>query len=234
MNSNHIEDYFTQEFSDDFRESEPELTITSPGYSSNNESLFADDSSVIDDNLFVDKDSHIKETLLTNESLSKNHNLSATSPNKKSIEVTTAFCHISGCKVLCAYHRSTTNLLDHLRKKHNITKESEYNKYIQQNISEKKLIQQKLEHILIKLHDLRKQEKIIQKLLKLIVGEGLSLILIECKWFREFVNYINPRFKIPCVKTFSKYIFQSYEYSTSLLKQILHTSANSISLTANI
>ncbi|CAG8759118.1 16563_t:CDS:1, partial [Cetraspora pellucida] len=63
--------YFTQEFSDDFRESEPEPTITSPGYSSNNESLFADDPSVIDDNLFVDEDSHIKETLLTNESLSK-------------------------------------------------------------------------------------------------------------------------------------------------------------------
>ncbi|CAG8741876.1 8388_t:CDS:2, partial [Cetraspora pellucida] len=63
---------------------------------------------------------------------------------------------------------------------------SEYNKYIQQNSSEKKLIQQKLEHILIKPHDLRKQEKIIQKLLKLIVGEGLPLILIERKWFREF------------------------------------------------
>ncbi|CAG8741855.1 9619_t:CDS:1 [Cetraspora pellucida] len=197
MNSNRIEDYFTQEFFDDFRESEPEPTITSPGYSSNNESLFANDLLVIDDNLFVDEDSHIKETLLTNESLSKSHNLSATynihkfsvwsyfkkhqAPNKKSIEVTTAFCHISGCKVLCAYHRSTTNLLDHLRKKHNITKESEYNKYIQQNISEKKLIQQKLEHILIKLHDLRKQEKIIQKLLKLIVREKLPLILIERK-----------------------------------------------------
>ncbi|CAG8827267.1 9566_t:CDS:2, partial [Cetraspora pellucida] len=120
-------------------------------------------------------------------------------PNKKSIEVTTAFCRIPGCKVSYAFHRSITNLLDHLQKKHNITKESEYNKYIQQNSSEKKLIQQKLEHILIKPYDLKKQEKIIQKLLKLIVREELSLILIECKWFRKFVNYIDSRFKIPCI-----------------------------------
>ncbi|CAG8805652.1 19906_t:CDS:2, partial [Racocetra persica] len=207
--------YFVQEHSDElFEDSEPEQVTT---YSSNNEVSCADEIPLVENNLFVSEGSNIEETLSTDE-ISTN-NLSAKCNNHE-FSVWTYFE-----KQKTQNQKSTTtNLLDHLQIKHNITKKSKYQKYIQQSSNiHKKIIQQKIDALLVKPHNSKKQEKIIQKLLKLIVGEELPFILIERRWFKEFVNYIDSRFKILCVKTFSKYISQSYEYSTSLLKQILDT-----------
>lgn len=150
-------------------------------------------------------------------------------PEEKTI--TKAKCMIAGCPSEYTWHGSTTNLINHLRDAHRITKMSLENKSVEEL---KKPSQQTLETVLLKPHSASKQKKLTQDVIKLFISCTLPLSLIENKNFRTFLLSFDPRYEPPCTNTIKNEISNGTYYTTQAIKQMLHTQTDTVSLTFDL
>ncbi|CAG8779304.1 7693_t:CDS:2, partial [Cetraspora pellucida] len=140
-------------------------------------------------------------------------------------------CSIKGCQTKYVWHGSTTNMINHLRDVHHITKMSLHNKTADEL---KKSSQQTLETMLLKPYPPAKQQKLTQDVLRLFISCTLPLYLVENKNFRTFLHSFDPRYKPPCVNTFKNEIANGTNHTTQVIKNMIHSQANTISLTFDL
>jgi len=140
-------------------------------------------------------------------------------------------CSIKGCQTEYVWHGSTTNMINHLRDVHHITKMSLHNKTADEL---KKSSQQTLETMLLKPYPPAKQQKLTQDVLRLFISCTLPLYLVENKNFRTFLHSFDPRYKPPCVNTLKNEIANGTNHTTQVIKNMIHSQANTISLTFDL
>ncbi|CAG8722449.1 6851_t:CDS:2, partial [Gigaspora rosea] len=140
-------------------------------------------------------------------------------------------CSIKGCQTEYVWHGSTTNMINHLRDVHHITKMSLHNKTADEL---KKSSQQTLETMLLKPYPPAKQQKLTQDVLRLFISCTLPLYLVENKNFRTFLHSFDPRYKPPCVNTLKNEIANGTNHTTQVIKNMIHSQANTILLTFDL
>ncbi|CAG8605055.1 21387_t:CDS:2 [Gigaspora margarita] len=145
--------------------------------------------------------------------------------------VTKVQCDIEGCNVKYTWHNSTSNLINHLRDVHHITKMSLENKKIEEL---KKPIQQKLETVISKPYSKLIQQKLTQNIVKFFLLCTLPLFLIENENFRTFLNTFDPRYKPPCINTLEHEIPDAAFYTAQTIKYMINTQADIIALTFDL
>ncbi|CAG8817524.1 3915_t:CDS:2, partial [Gigaspora margarita] len=162
---------------------------------------------------------------LTNETSNSNNN--AKLSDKPELPITKAKCKIESCQTQYIWHGSTTNIVNHLRNIHHITKTS-----LEHSSDEelKKSSQQTIETTLLKPYLVSRYQKLIQNIIKFLISYILPLSLIENKHFRTFLNSFNSRYKLPCVNTIKNEIVNRTNHTTQAIKnRIIQT--NTVSFT---
>ncbi len=67
-----------------------------------------------------------------------------------------------------------------------------------------------------------------------LVCNSRPLSIVENDHFRQFINELDPRFKIPSVKLIKQIIYKAYNYTVPLLKEILKNNAVKVSFTMDL
>jgi hypothetical protein len=145
--------------------------------------------------------------------------------------VTKIKCTIEGCEAEYTWHNSTSNMINHLRDIHQITKMSLENKPVEEL---KKPLQQTLETVLSKPHSKQKQQKLTRDIIKLFLSCTLPLSLIENENFRTFLNSIDPRYKPPCINTLKNEISDAAYHTIQNIKYIINTQTDMIAFTFDL
>ncbi|CAG8617909.1 7007_t:CDS:2, partial [Ambispora leptoticha] len=94
---------------------------------------------------------------------------------------------------------STGNAINHLRNKHNITKNGKEDKK-----------QQKLDGIIQPYTRSEKRQQQLQLLADWIIADPLPFNIVNSKNFREFVYQLDPGFVMPCQETIKSIIYKTY------------------------
>ncbi|CAG8836588.1 20651_t:CDS:2, partial [Cetraspora pellucida] len=126
--------------------------------------------------------------------------------------VTKVQCSIEGCEVEYTWHSSTSNMINHLRDVHHITKMSLENKTI--------------ETILTKPHSKQIQQKLTCNIVKLFLSCTLPLSLIENENFHTFLNSFDPQYKAPCKNTLKHKISDATIHTTKTINYMISTQAD--------
>ncbi|CAG8829574.1 21215_t:CDS:2, partial [Cetraspora pellucida] len=129
--------------------------------------------------------------------------------------ITKAKCKVEGCQTQYVWHGSTTNMVNHLRDIHHITKTSLEHSSVEEL---KKSSQQTIEITLSKPYSASRQQKLTQDIIIFFISCTLPLSLIENKNFRIFLNSFDPRYKPLCVNTIKNKIVNETNHTAQSIK----------------
>jgi zinc finger BED domain-containing protein 1 (E3 SUMO-protein ligase ZBED1) len=147
----------------------------------------------------------------------------------KDNRVTDVFCTISLCAKHFSPNTSTTNIGNHLRTSHKITKD---NYKVKLGITRVPLTQKPLDEFLKSStpHGKEKTGRLTNALIQWLVKDTQPLSTVEKESFRDFMKAVDPCYKVPCEHTVKTIIAAKFENGKEKLTNILRE-ANSISLT---
>ena len=130
-------------------------------------------------------------------------------------------CKVEGCKIRLAYSKQTSSMNKHLIKVHSIKlKAKEEEEKNESKEDQKHLSQSKIDSNAFKFNSLTKEREtqITMSLAQFVAVDMRSIHTIEGKGFKNFIETIEPRYKIPTRKTISeKFIPKIYDESVKLL-----------------
>ncbi|CAG8471974.1 11262_t:CDS:2 [Cetraspora pellucida] len=130
---------------------------------------------------------------------------------------------------------NTSNMISHLRDKHNITKDN-YTDHLDEH-NEPKCVQNKVTdyyHNMAPPCSSQRQQLIARKLIQFIIQFVQPLYILQDQSFREFVYACEPGFRIPCDKTSKGLIHEAYNWSNDQLKSLINSSVTAIHLSTNL
>ncbi|CAB5112590.1 unnamed protein product [Rhizophagus irregularis] len=120
---------------------------------------------------------------------------------------------------------STGNAINHLRNKHDITKDGKNNKPKDPDNQVTK------SH---KHYSAKNQEESRQYLVDWIVDDIQPISVVANLKFRQLINQLNPTFVMPCPETVKGIIHDAFNFSFPKLQQTIRDQAKSVSLTLDL
>jgi|GEM_PF-1403063 len=157
----------------------------------------------------------------------KKYKCTILSPNNQEEEVEKAQCSFEGCDTEYLWSGSTSNLINHLRDTHHVTKESLADNPV-------KVHQQTIQQVMIKPHSSYVQKKLTHQVVRYIVSRTQPIHLVEIDDFKLLLKSFDSRFKMPCVSTIKTIIFDTYTLATKQIIDLISKTSDTVSLTLDI
>ncbi|CAG8499445.1 15694_t:CDS:2, partial [Racocetra fulgida] len=83
-------------------------------------------------------------------------------------------------------------------------------------------------------HNESRQLQLCQYLTDWIITDSQPLTVIENPAFKKFISELDPKFKIPCIKSIKKLIHIAYNHSLKLIMEKIKNDSTSVSLTCDL
>ncbi|CAG8786659.1 8717_t:CDS:2, partial [Gigaspora rosea] len=157
----------------------------------------------------------------------KKYKCTILSPNNQEKKVEKAQCSFEGCDTEYLWSGSTSNLINHLRDTHHVTKESLADNPV-------KVHQQTIQQVMIKPHSSYVQKKLTHQVVRYIVSRTQPIHLVEIDDFKLLLKSFDSRFKMPCVSTIKTIIFDTYTLATKQIIDLISKTSDTVSLTLDI
>ncbi|CAB5184644.1 unnamed protein product [Rhizophagus irregularis] len=124
---------------------------------------------------------------------------------------------------------NTTNLIAHLRDKHNITKDN-YSEYLDEH---EEPIAELANHPSTTCSP-KRQELITRKVTAFIIKNVQPLFVLQNQAFQDLLLTCEPGYKIPCDKSIKQMLFLAYTWSKKQLQSLLQDTAVTVHLTTDL
>ncbi|PKY63601.1 hypothetical protein RhiirA4_493189, partial [Rhizophagus irregularis] len=124
---------------------------------------------------------------------------------------------------------NTSNLLIHLRDKHNITKDN-YSEYL--NEYEEPHVE--LTNPNSSSCSPKRQELITRKVTSFIIKNVQPLFILQNPAFQDLLLTCEPGYKIPCEKSIKSVLYSAYTWGKEQLQSLLRSTVETVHLTTDL
>jgi len=145
-------------------------------------------------------------------------------------------CQVANCKAKLKYCNTPATMKTHLAGVHRITEASLKKKSIDElktsQISGQLTLHQTYE--VIHPYSQQRMKQLHKSLTQFVIGTDQPLSIVEEPDFIKYSYDLNPKYKLPCIKTLKEHIDSIYCFANSKIEQELSCNANDVSLTLDL